>query len=78
MTYKTRPTPAAQRTQRAYMTPEAFRELAEQAIEDLYDNSDTCEIKELRTWSKALRATIARLGEYEEIADEDASLAAAE
>ncbi len=45
---------------RTKLTAEKFQELATSAAEDLYENSDTYETHDLRTWSKKLIKTVAR------------------
>lgn len=51
---------APARTRHAQLTPEAFREITEHAIEELYDNSDTFELLDLKGWCRAL---VRRIGE---------------
>ena len=42
------------------LTAEAFQELASSSAEELYENSDTYETHDLRTWCKKLIKTVAR------------------
>jgi hypothetical protein len=46
------------------LTSEAFRELAETAILELYENSETFEINDLKGWSIALRRRIAEVADH--------------
>lgn len=57
------PAPKA-RTRHTHLTTEAFRELAEAALEELVENSATLELKDLASWSKELRTTIGRVSDH--------------
>lgn len=52
-------------TRNAQLTPEAFRELAESAIEELYDNADSFELHDLRSWARKLRAALGAQVDYQ-------------
>lgn len=43
---------------RTKMTPDAFRELATAAIEELYDNADSFELHDVRAWRQKLNSVI--------------------
>ena len=43
---------------RTQLTPEAFREIAEAAIAEVYDNSDSMELHDLRTWQGRLKQAL--------------------
>lgn len=53
-------------TRHTQLTPDAFRELAEAALEELYDNAGSLELHDLTTWRKQLSATIARVNDHTE------------
>lgn len=53
------------RTRHAQLTNEAFRELAEQAVLELYENSDTFELHDLQSWQKQLKNMIGRVNDHE-------------
>jgi hypothetical protein len=57
------PAPKA-RTRHTQFTTEAFRELAEAALEELCENSATLEMKDLATWSKDLKLTVGRVSDH--------------
>lgn len=57
------PAPKA-RTRHTQLTTEAFRELAEAALEELVENSATLELKDLASWSKDLKRTIGRVSDH--------------
>lgn len=46
------------------LTAEKFQELATSAAEELYENSDTYETHDLRTWAKKLIKVVARQARY--------------
>jgi hypothetical protein len=53
-------------TKHTQLTPDAFREIAEAAVSAVYDNADSMELHDIRTWNDMLkRAAIDRL-EYSE------------
>jgi hypothetical protein len=53
-------------TSRIQLTPEAFRELAETAVAELYDSVDVLEIQDLRGWCKALTRKIGEVSDHAE------------
>lgn len=62
------PAPKA-RTRHTLLTTEAFRELAESAIEELCENSATLDMHDLATWQKELKATIGRVSDHQTSTD---------
>ncbi len=58
------PAPKA-RTRYTLLTTEAFRELAEAALEDLVENSGTLESHTLTTWQKELRKSIGQVSDHQ-------------
>lgn len=52
-------------TRNVQLTPEAFRELAECAIEEVYENADNLEIHDLRSWSRKLRQALGAQVDYQ-------------
>ena len=54
------------RTRHIQLTAEAFRELAETAVAELYDNSDTFEVDDLRGWCRALTRRIGAVSDHAE------------
>jgi hypothetical protein len=46
------------------LTAEAFSELAKSAAENLYENCDTYETHDMRTWCKKLMKSMAREARY--------------
>lgn len=57
------PAPKA-RTRHTHLTTEAFRELAEAALEEQVENSATLELKTLDEWCKDLKHTIGRVSDH--------------
>jgi hypothetical protein len=53
------------RTRHTQLTPEAFREIAESAILELYENADAIELHDLTAWCKQLKTTIGRVSDHE-------------
>lgn len=49
-------------------TAEAFREIAEEAFEELFDNSDTYEIKSLIGWGQDLKRALGRVADRGDVA----------
>lgn len=62
------PTPKA-RTRHTQYTTEAFREIAEAALEELIENNDTLEVQDLQSWSKDLSRTIGRVSDHQTSSD---------
>lgn len=53
------------RTRHVQYTAEAFRELAEAALEELIDNTDTYEVRDLLTWSADLKRAVGRVSDHQ-------------
>ncbi|MES2384498.1 MAG: hypothetical protein V4593_08110 [Pseudomonadota bacterium] len=62
------PAPKA-RTRHNMLTTEAFRELAETALEELVENSATLELQDLATWRKELSRKIDHVSDYQTSGD---------
>lgn len=60
------------RTRHIQLTTEAFRELAESALDELCENSATLELKDLSTWAKDLSRQIGRVSDHQDGAAEGA------
>lgn len=52
-------------TRHMKLTPEAFRELAESALLEMYENADTLELHDLRTWQRKLLGAVDSVASYE-------------
>lgn len=57
-------TRARARTRHTQYTAEAFREIAHEAVEEMIENSDTLELKDLSTWSADLKRHIGRVSDH--------------
>jgi hypothetical protein len=57
------PAPKA-RTRHTHLTTEAFRELAEAALEEQVENSATLELKTLDEWCKEFKNTVGRVSDH--------------
>jgi hypothetical protein len=62
------PAPKA-RTRHTLLTTEAFRELAESAIEELCENSATLDMQTLQDWQKDLKRTIGAVSDHQTSTD---------
>jgi len=51
------------RTRHTQYTTEAFRELAQEALDELIENNGTLEIKDLSTWGAELRRQVGRVSD---------------
>ncbi len=58
------PEPKA-RTRHTVLTTEAFRELAEEALAELVENSDTLELDSLTAWTRRLKLAIGRVSDHQ-------------
>jgi hypothetical protein len=56
------PEPKA-RTRHTVLTTEAFREIVEEALAELVENSDTLELASLTSWTRALKLSIGRVSD---------------
>jgi hypothetical protein len=56
------PEPKA-RSRHTVLTTEAFREIAEEALAELVENSDTLELDTLTAWTRALKLAIGRVSD---------------
>jgi hypothetical protein len=54
------------RTKHVQFTTEAFREIAESALDELVENSETLEVQDLASWAKALSRQIGRVSDHQE------------
>ncbi len=58
----TKPTKRARNSKTCY-TAEAFREIAEAALEELFENTDTYEIKSLASWTTDFRLVLGHVAD---------------
>lgn len=63
------PNPNRPITRHTNLTPEAFREIAESAVEELYANCDTFECHDLITWTRKLKMTLGKVSDHQSSAD---------
>jgi hypothetical protein len=62
-------------TKHTQLTPDAFREIAEAAVAQVYEEADSMELHDVRTWNDILkRAVITQLEYNETVGVGDATL----
>lgn len=59
------------RTRHTNYTPEAFREIAEAALEEVIENASSLEIKDLTAWSHDLKRRIGHVSDRQDADDLD-------